>query len=241
MQRHHAAVFVYRESRIIAGMNERSSSGMSESPEGDFVQNGGSRWRWPLRIVAIAVILVLASRYLRNRESAMWRNHPAVGSTLTAVRLEPLTGAATGGESEFTNDQMPGKVTLINFWGPWCHFCVEEFPHLQKLEEKLRNRSDFQFVSVSSAGNNDDQAEEVKQLAEETREFLQERNASFPTYVDRKAALRIQYLRKSLEGGFGFPTTLVLDKTGTIRGVWPGYRPGDELQIASLVEELLTP
>jgi peroxiredoxin len=92
---------------------------------------------------------------------------------------------------------------------------------------------------VASAGSNDDQADEVQQLAKETQEFLNDRDATFPTYVDRKAALRMQYIRKSMEGGFGFPTTLVLDKTGTIRGVWAGYRPGDEQQIATLIEELL--
>ena len=232
---HHAAVFVPRESRIIAAMDSSPFHGMSESPEADSLQSVVTRWRWPMIALATALLLAIGSKYVRQRTSAMWKDHPAVGSQFNSFRLEPLTG----GETEFTKNQLNDKVTLINFWGPWCHFCVEEFPHLQTLESRLRDRPAFQLVSVASAGDNDDQADEVQQLAKETQAFLNDRDATFPTYIDRKAALRMQYIRKSMEGGFGFPTTLVLDKTGTIRGVWAGYRPGDEQQIATLIEELL--
>jgi hypothetical protein len=37
----------------------------------------------------------------------------------------------------------------------------------------------------------------------------------------------------------GYPTTVVLDRDGTIRGVWVGYEPGTEKKMERLVDELL--
>jgi hypothetical protein len=36
-----------------------------------------------------------------------------------------------------------------------------------------------------------------------------------------------------------YPTTLVFDKKGLIRGVWIGYTPGDERDLHALVKKLL--
>ena len=38
----------------------------------------------------------------------------------------------------------------------------------------------------------------------------------------------------------GFPTTLVLDRQGIIRGHWLGYEPGLETEMTALVDQLLT-
>ena len=41
------------------------------------------------------------------------------------------------------------------------------------------------------------------------------------------------------DGFQGYPTTLVLDRQGIIRGMWVGYQRGYEQQIEKLVAELL--
>jgi hypothetical protein len=47
-------------------------------------------------------------------------------------------------------------------------------------------------------------------------------------------------LRNVLESAsFAYPTTLVLDQSGVIRGVWVGYAPGEEREVETLVEKLL--
>jgi hypothetical protein len=39
--------------------------------------------------------------------------------------------------------------------------------------------------------------------------------------------------------GFVFPTSLVVDQNGVIRGMWKGYAPGDERQIHRVIETAL--
>lgn len=43
---------------------------------------------------------------------------------------------------------LKGKVVLVDTWATWCMPCRAEIPHLQKLEEELRNKA-IAFVSLS--------------------------------------------------------------------------------------------
>ena len=39
--------------------------------------------------------------------------------------------------------------------------------------------------------------------------------------------------------GFGYPTTVLLDRSGIIRAVWVGYIPGSEREMETVVSKLL--
>jgi thiol-disulfide isomerase/thioredoxin len=41
-----------------------------------------------------------------------------------------------------------GKYVMVDLWATWCGFCVQEFPHMKTLEEKMRGRA-IAFVSIS--------------------------------------------------------------------------------------------
>jgi thiol-disulfide isomerase/thioredoxin len=159
------------------------------------------------------------------------RRDPAVGVKLSKLDLIPLTGNAQLVDSSI----LDGKVTLINFWGPWCTYCVVEFPHLVELEQHFRSEPDFQFFSVST---NQDPTNRIG-LAEETAEFLKRHRAEFPTYHDPDAKSQIALMRAANLTDMGYPTTLVLDRQGIIRGLWTGYHSGDELFVRLAIEEAL--
>jgi thiol-disulfide isomerase/thioredoxin len=42
-----------------------------------------------------------------------------------------------------------GKVVYLDFWGTWCHPCVEEIPSLIELEKKFEGDTSVAFVSIS--------------------------------------------------------------------------------------------
>ena len=41
------------------------------------------------------------------------------------------------------------KILVLDLWASWCPPCIEEFPHMRKLQEKFIGREDIQFVTVS--------------------------------------------------------------------------------------------
>jgi len=156
--------------------------------------------------------------------------HPAVGRRLPQLELKPLTG----GGSPVSLVDLEGRVTLLDFWGTWCGPCVEEVPHLAVIAEKFRGHADFLMLPVSCGGGG---REDFAELAANTQAFLTVRQLTMPTYIDPGG-----YSRHGVDmvAGFqGYPTTIVLDRRGVIRGFWIGYYGGDERQVEKLVGELL--
>ena len=164
-----------------------------------------------------------------GEDLSMGPNHPAVGRQLDELQLQPLTGEPP----PLSSSDLQGRVTLLNFWGPWCPPCRIEFPHLAELEEHFRAEADFRFVSVSCSGGPGSDEE----MADETERFLRQQQADFPTHRDADSLTRAAIHR--VAGQFAYPTTLVLGRDGSIRAFWLGYAPGVERQMRQVVEEAL--
>lgn len=54
-----------------------------------------------------------------------------VGERLPSFELQVFDG--TGSLDEYIDPTKTGKVTVINFWGVWCHFCIEELPDFSEV------------------------------------------------------------------------------------------------------------
>lgn len=163
-------------------------------------------------------------------EPPMASEHPAVGKRLPWLELQPLTGDPP----PLSLEDLPGRVTLINFWGPWCGPCVVEFPHLKEIEQHFRSQADFRFVSVSCSqqgGGTDEH------MADETTQFLNQQNANFPTYRDSNGRTRRAVYQTA--GEMAYPSTLILGRDGTIQAMWVGYAPGMEKQIREVIQRSL--
>ncbi|EJF80251.1 periplasmic protein thiol:disulfide oxidoreductase, DsbE subfamily [Bartonella sp. DB5-6] len=51
-----------------------------------------------------------------------------------------------GNEKHLLNsEQFKGRVTLVNFWGSWCHSCREEHPLLMKIAQDQR----FDLIGIN--------------------------------------------------------------------------------------------
>jgi thiol-disulfide isomerase/thioredoxin len=197
---------------------------------------GGRGWRvWLLiGLALVAIGLIAVAR--RSRSKAAFDltggvHHPAVGTKLTTFQLEPLTGDAASVSAE----SLAGKVTLVNFWGPWCGACIVEFPHLMELEKHFHEEPGFQFFSIST---NADPRDEVG-LAANTEAFLKRQGADFPTYRDPLAQTTIAFVQTAKLEAFGYPTTVLLDRSAAIRGLWVGFSPGDQREMRTAIEQTL--
>jgi len=190
-------------------------------------------WLWLTLLAALAGVMAwrMFNGHNAVEEEGNGRKHAAVGMKFAAVSLEPLTG---GGQPIGEAD-LAGKVTLINFWGPWCGYCRDEFPSLVESDEHFRSQKDFLFLSVSSPGTPAGEAT----LREETEQFLRQQRATFRTLRDPDDRTKLALITAAQLEHFGFPTTVVLGRDGTIRGLWSGYRPGDERYVREAIESAL--
>jgi len=60
--------------------------------------------------------------------------------------FESFTGKDVNGKT-FSNNDLNGKITLVNFWFESCPPCVAEFDALNKIYERLYNNKYFRFIS----------------------------------------------------------------------------------------------
>lgn len=187
---------------------------------------------WIAMAGVAAVVLVQLLINPRGPGGSAGTTHPAVGGQLITLHVEPLTG---GGKDVYL-DELEGSVTVVNFWGTWCPPCRQEFPHIVALNEKHSDRDDFRLLAVSYPGGD---ALDIVGLRADTEDFLRGQQTTMPTYVDPQQSLIRAATIALGDEAFGFPTTIVLDRNTTIRGVWQGYAPGMERSIEALVEELL--
>lgn len=127
------------------------------------------------------------------------------------------TGKTLEGEYVALEDYR-GRVVLLNVWATWCTPCREELPELQALHRKHGNEG-FTVVGVSV---------DKPQALGQVRALVKQLGLAYPMVFD-PGGEAVNTFEVS-----GYPTSFLLDRTGTIRWRRNGIiRPGDsELQAA---------
>jgi thiol-disulfide isomerase/thioredoxin len=168
-----------------------------------------------LSIAAVVVGLSILVPMLRKNRLNADSGNPAIGKSIETIQLRPLNKAAVPVDA----DKIRDHVVLINFWGTWCPPCRLELPHLVQAYRDLRKNRQMMFITVSC-----DDSRELPELEQETEEYLRRNKfADLPTYTDPASETRTHIAELAGFGNsFSYPTTLIVDRAGVIRGVWIG-------------------
>jgi len=111
-----------------------------------------------------------------------------------------------------------GKVILINFWSVNCPPCVAELPSLEELYKTYGDKVVFLFVSYDSPSK--------------ALRFLEQKGIDIPVYFP--ATSIPGPLRSSV-----IPTTIVIDREGTIRTRKTGAMDWNTRKAKRLLDKLL--
>ena len=102
-----------------------------------------------------------------------------------------------GGETWDQSVCLSHKLTMINFWEPWCGPCVNEMPDLELLYEAYKDK-DFQIIGVYSETH----------MESEVDGILKDKNISYPI---------LKYTAEFDRFQTGYvPTTVFVDSKGHI-------------------------
>ena len=201
--------------------------------KGDSITNGsflsGKHWKEPW----VAV---------KSNENSL--RNPYEIATLN-INEKPQFSVLNGaGESVvFDSSTWKNHVSIIQIMGSWCPNCTDESRFMKELFASHPN-SNLQIVPVAFE-RGDDVGAACKRLASQFNQL----QLPYPFYYGGKASKEEAQKKLSfLTEVHSFPTTVFIDKKGTIRRVYTGfYGPGTHeeytrhtSEIKSLVAELLS-
>jgi thiol-disulfide isomerase/thioredoxin len=162
------------------------------------------RWLTAWRIFAIILVLWLAPRFL-----------PHLGALIgieSGGRLRPSIAVTALDGSMVSDSTLRGHVVLVNFWATWCPPCRVEMPLLQAMSVRHKD------AGLIVLGLSVDRIPPT-----EVAQWLRERGITYPVAIVGRDA------EMAFGGVQGYPTSILLDRTGQVR-----YKVLGPLAMASL-------
>ena len=128
--------------------------------------------------------------------------------------------AGRGGQA-LNLSQYKGQVVMINFWASWCGPCRQEMPLLDSIYKKY-SKAGFVMLGVN-----------VEPDSKAAIDWLKETPVSFPILFDRDSKV------SKLYEVAGMPSTVIIDRSGKVRTLHRGYKPGDENEYMDSIRTLV--
>ena len=114
-----------------------------------------------------------------------------------------------------------GRVVFINFWASWCPPCRAEFPSIEALYTQFKDNPDIFFLTINEDSN-----------SAAGRTYLEDEGFSVPMYQSMGNVSSEIYSGR-------LPTTVVLDKNGTVRYYHTGIANYASKKFVKQIEELI--
>jgi peroxiredoxin len=161
---------------------------------------------------------------MRNRIAAIVAalsvSLPALAGSSTISPAPAFTLASRAGQ-DVSLAQYRGQVVMINFWASWCGPCRQEMPLLESIYKKY-NKMGFTMLGVN-----------VEPDSNAANEWLRATPVSFPILYDRDSKV------SKLYDVAGMPSTVIIDRSGKLRVLHRGYKPGDENEYLDSIRSLI--
>jgi thiol-disulfide isomerase/thioredoxin len=166
----------------------------------------------PVRTCATAFVLSVLSFALAPAHALA----VDAGQPVPSFSARSLDGGTTLALSSFR-----GKVVYIDFWASWCGPCQTAMPLLDQLRKEFPS-DQFQVIAVNLDEN-----------PEKAKAFLARHNVGYPSVSDPQGNLPKSFGLKTM------PTSYLIDRTGVVRYVHPGFRASDIDSLRAKIKEVL--
>ena len=118
--------------------------------------------------------------------------------------------------TRISSAELRGRVVVLDFWATWCPACRRELPEVEKLYRRYQLRREISIwaIDINTEG----------ETPQKALEFMRRHRYTLPVAFDERNA------SDRLVGDSGFPSLLILDKSGRIRLIHSGYDGSERFQ-----------
>lgn len=187
------------------------------------------RWcNWT--VLATFTLCIFVSMFFRSHGPFGAAPNAAIGQTLSRLELQPLIGDG----QPVTLADLTGRVVLISFWRSGSQQSGDVLSRLAAVDKQFGDQSAFRLFSVAC---NRLTGENRRTLRHRARTLLNRQGIELPIHADLNGTSRAAI--GELTGRSSYPTTLVIDRLGRIRGVWIGFGPDEQAAVEQTIAQLL--
>lgn len=191
-------------------------------------RSSGSFFWLVLLVVILGLLAIILSQ---PRGGAPGLDSPAVGKP--APRFDLVRFSESG---EVEPYGWPNTVTLLHFWGTWCPPCKLEYPELAEMVQQYDAKQSFAFVPVTCEGG---AGQPLEELWNETSDYFSANDIDSVAYADPNGITRRSAAERLEQPALYYPTSILIDQSGSIIAVWEGYAPGSVDEMAASIDRLL--
>lgn len=168
-----------------------------------------------LRTTALAAALLTAT--LAPLVPAQAAPDVAARKPAPEFELKDLTGKRVKLSS------LAGKVVIVNFWATWCVPCLQELPHLEKIQQA--HGGELVVLAISTDG---------PETQAQVRSVAKRQKWTMPVLLDQEGKVA-----GTLNPRGTNPYTVFVDRKGRIAETHEGYTAGDEKTYATWAQQLV--
>jgi thiol-disulfide isomerase/thioredoxin len=164
-------------------------------------------------------------------------------SRLIGQKAAPLAVDTWVNGSPLTDDDLKGKVVLLDFWAVWCGPCIATFPHLREWNEKYADKG-LVIIGLTTYYNYD-WNEKTNQAARSEGKVAPEKEQAMLVKfaaqhkLTHRFGIGSDYPFSKYYGVTGIPQVIVLDRDGVIRLIKVGSGESNAKEIGDMLEKLL--
>ena len=171
------------------------------------------RNRGAFALIAAAVVAIVAVTIVAAYWQSGAKNVGAGPAWLRGSRAQSFTVQRLGGHAGSLDD-FRGRLIVLNLWASWCPPCRAELPDLQRLSEAYRGRK-VVVIAVNEG-----------ESAERAAEFARALHVHVPIFLDQDQSYGRVY------AALGLPTTIIIDRAGTVVQGFDGALTFDQMKAA---------
>jgi cytochrome c biogenesis protein CcmG/thiol:disulfide interchange protein DsbE len=145
-----------------------------------------------------------------------------ISASLAAI-LSMAASSACMAQSPAALEEYRGRVVYLDFWASWCTPCQQSFPWMQSLKDTYQ-AAGLEVMAVN-----------LDRRRADAERFLTTKRTDFDVRFDPQGLMAEAFKVK------GMPTSVLIDRHGTVRFTHIGFRPIDgpayEAQLKLLLAE----
>ena len=148
----------------------------------------------------------------------------ASDTQMSMTDIKGKTYKVTGTEQGLKIKGLEGKIVFLEFFGHKCPPCLKSIPHLNKLQQKHKDKLAIVAIEVQGYSN------------AQLKSFAKEKGMNYIVIADEKANGIVDYISQRAQWQGSIPFLVAMDKKGVVQYVQAGMLP--EASLEELIKQL---